>query len=442
MPEKRLALLLDANAVLHYKRADQIDWHKVCGVESATLIDLLVCPTLLRELEKVRVGHRVDAIRDRASALSRWLSETLQTDARVTLRSNVELIFVASDPTVADFRNHNLSELVTDDWLLATALAYSSKSSAAPTLVTADGPLLLKSRFHKLNAIRLPEELRLASTVDQREQELKVLRKQLAAEQSRKPDLVVSFRDGDTRLQIRKPDAVSLKPLDTFLSEAMQALRSRYSKLDYSGSPRQRLALLIPPSKFEIDKYNEELDTFFSKYEDHLDSKWTYLDLARRSFPVHLLLLNSGQAVASDIDIRLELPADISARAEPDLPEPDQEPIAPKLPEPRSAFSGYDLSSLSDYSLRAFDHALRDSEPPTHSGPEMDADGKVVTFWARQLKHHREFELPSFFVVFESNESIRSFNCSVTIHAAEMADLRSARLDFVVVESSGQPSKK
>ena len=424
--------MLDANVALHFKRCDQINWQELCNLPATVGIDLLVCPTFLRELEKIRVEHRSESIRRRAADASRWISAWFKSRSEAEIRANVRLVFHERDPIAADFAKYNLSELVIDDWLIVTALVYADTFGIPLKVATVDGPLHLKLRYHDLEWLELPDDLRLPVEVDPRDQELRELKRKVAEEEARRPQLSLVFSDGDSKLELSRPKSPPLDPADVFIRKEMNDLRSKYSRLEYTPSSRQHLMFVFPPSKSDIDRYNDKLEKFFEAYEKHLQVTWIRKDFLRRATKVRLTIINSGQSVATDIDIEIGVPDNVEVWMADEIPEPGKEPKPPPIPEPAPAMGNFDIPSIfSAHHLRTFDDALRDVQPLSHSGPDVDNDRRVVKYWVKKLKHHRRYDFDPFILVFKQEEFFKNFNCSFEIHSAEMTAAESGRLDFI-----------
>ncbi|MGC2520442.1 MAG: hypothetical protein WA373_15200 [Burkholderiales bacterium] len=427
--------MLDANVALHFKRCDQISWQELCGVPASLGVDLIVCPTFLRELEKVRIEHRSESIRRRAADASRWVSDCFKSSSEAEIRPNVRLVFHERDPIPADFTKYNLSELVIDDWLIATALAYVESFGIPLKVATADGPLHLKLRYHHLEPVVLLDDLRLPAEIDPRDQELRDLRRKVAEEEARRPLLSLVFPDGRSRLELAKPQSPPLDPADVFVRKSMENLRSENSRLEYTPSLRQRSMLMFPPSKSDVDRYNAELEKFFKAYEKYSRATWIHKDFLRRAVEVRLTIVNSGQSVATDIDIEIRVPDDVQVWTPDEVPESVREPKPPPIPEPVPAMGNFNMPSfISGHHLRTFDDALRDVQPLSHSGPNVDDDRRLVKYWVKKLKHHRQHDFDPFILVFEHGAAFQNFNCSIEIHSAEMTAVESGRLDFICNE--------
>jgi hypothetical protein len=83
-----LYLFLDTNALLHFKRPDQIDWPSLAKSSPVTLI---FPPVVIRELEEQKVQNHTKRIRERAQAILGWLAQFLDAKLPPLIRPNVYL---------------------------------------------------------------------------------------------------------------------------------------------------------------------------------------------------------------------------------------------------------------------------------------------------------------------------------------------------------------
>ena len=112
-------VILDTNVVLHFKRANEIDWCALTGSREAVLI---ITPVFLRELEEEKVHNKLARLRERAAGTIRWLEQLLTADNNVkSIRKNVTLSASPYEPTL-NFLEHRLSERIADDQLIANAI--------------------------------------------------------------------------------------------------------------------------------------------------------------------------------------------------------------------------------------------------------------------------------------------------------------------------------
>jgi hypothetical protein len=190
-------LILDSNSLLH-QRPDQIDWQAMLGCRR---VNLLITPTLLRELDEQKVTNRSRRLRDRAQAIIQWIAKYFDSNAPVEIRGGVRLIFVRHSPLL-NFAEHKLSHAVSDDELIAHAIEFVREHGCNVTFFTADTGLRLKLPAHGFKALVPPVELKLPDEPDETEKENAKLKAELSRHVNRLPQLKLFFLDGKTKFSL------------------------------------------------------------------------------------------------------------------------------------------------------------------------------------------------------------------------------------------------
>ncbi len=325
-------VFLDTNTVLHYKRADQVDW---CTLVDATEVVLVIAPVLMRELEHQKVHNPSRKLRERADGIVKWLAQFLRSSTPRTVRPGVTLCFVDHELQV-DFVAQRLSPTVADDQLIASVLDHMQAHTERTLVATADLGLEAKLRGRRIELLLLPDELRLPGEPDPLEKELQQTRLELQRLKSRSPRLGVTFANGSHQLQVtlsappHVPSAPSLYQIQTDYPPLAKPGRAPRR----SGAPIEELGGIAGAlNKFGVsaeatDRYNDELQKFYASHGAYLEKLLIWEEQHARSLEVTLILSNNGTAPASDIDVVLTFPEDI------ELFEPDDLPQRPEAPEP------------------------------------------------------------------------------------------------------------
>lgn len=185
-------VMLDANALLHYQRPDQIDWQALMSCPS---VNLLVTPVLLHELEEQKVKNRSRKLRERADAIVSWVASFIESDAPLEIREGVHFVFIRHSPQI-DYAAHRLSRAVYDDELIANAIEFKREYACDVTFFTADTGLRLKLPAHGMSAVIPPAKFKLADEPDEAEKENIRLKSELSRLANRLPRLDLSFFGG------------------------------------------------------------------------------------------------------------------------------------------------------------------------------------------------------------------------------------------------------
>ena len=264
-------MILDSNSLLHFQRPDQIDWPAMLGCRS---VNLVITPTLVRELEEEKVKNRSRRLRDRAQAIVQWIANYIEINAPVEIRSGVRLIIVRHSPLL-NFAEHKLSHAVSDDEFIAHAIEFERERGCHVTFFTADIGLRLKLPAHGFKALVPPDDLKLPDEPDETEKENAKLKAELSRHTNRLPRLKLSFLDGSTKFSL---------PSQRLAVDEIEA-----------GAPHG-----WGTSQGAYDKYLRDFE------------KWKVA--ARSSTAFGIRLANNGSAVATNISLELSFPDFVLAK--------------------------------------------------------------------------------------------------------------------------------
>jgi hypothetical protein len=147
----------DTNALLYNNALDQWTF-----VDSPTFT-ILLTPTVLSELDALKINHRVETVRAKAEKLIRQVKE-YRRRGRLTegvpLRGSTMLAAIATEPKM----EHSLNWLdphSNDDRLLATIIEVMRQRPRSPViLVTADINLQNKAEFARIPFVEPPEPVK------------------------------------------------------------------------------------------------------------------------------------------------------------------------------------------------------------------------------------------------------------------------------------------
>jgi PIN domain len=421
-------VFLDANIVLHFKRADQIDW---CGLAGASELTLVIAPIFLRELEKQKVHNPSRKLRDRAADAVKWFAGLIDVDDPI-LRSGVRLQFL---PHVAllDFAALRLSESLSDDHLIASALEFRDADGGTVLVATADVGVRVKLRAHNLRALIIPDDCRLPAELDAAEKELRDLRKEVARLRSRQPKLILHFEGGEQRLILPRRSRSSNE-----LEDKLARVKS-----DHPHIPHANEKPMISLSAFDvastlgsfgmkpaaIDHYNEQLDQFYREYRTYLERVQALRDRAMLTYELTFALENNGAAPATDIDAILTFPDDVGLTDVDDLPKAPEPPRPPLRPYYHGAlFDAYEFSPAHAVALPSF---YRGPYNP-NGKPRIDRSGYRVRFPQNTVKHGFLVTFAPLYLIFPEPARVRSLTIEVEISAAELPDPVSHNLHIIV----------
>lgn len=189
----RKNLLVDTNILLHYRPLDEIDWPREVGADE---VEILIAPTLIRELEKHKASSPIKQVRKRAVDRVKWLHSQLSASPKRELRSGVTLRFIPHEPSI-DFHDHQLDRDIADDWLIAHAIEESQDESSSLSIITADTGLHAKSLHRNLDVVFWDDNpYKLMDEEDSEQKQIRELQAKIRDYTNLMPKLRLQYEDG------------------------------------------------------------------------------------------------------------------------------------------------------------------------------------------------------------------------------------------------------
>lgn len=242
----------------------------------------------------------------------------------------------------------------------------------------------------------------------------------------RAPELWVRFQDEDA-----EPRRISQTPR-SLAADTLEEIRSKTPLLPIpalTAVPRipgislphvgsQILAGLHAKSldtnnRAEVEAHNALIEAYYADYERYLDRQTDYSRSIMRSFQVNLCLENSGTAPATGIDVEIEFPPGITLLGEDD--DMPKGPTAPSPPPTRTKQSWADLGMRDAFIAPTLTSPLRYLPKTTR----VDAKARTVSFTLSDLKHHHLANFLCFWLFFDTEDDIASFEAPYVITANE-----------------------
>jgi hypothetical protein len=223
---------------------------------------------------------------------------------------------------------------------------------------------------------------------------------------------------------------------DQEVAEFIAKLKKNYPKKTYGGAQvgtdPNPLATALASA---LDgNYNSKLQTFYSDYERYLYELAEFEDKKRRTFKLELRLSNAGRCPATNLHVFLHFPDGIAIYDEDSYEKTFVEPTEPEAP-----VEGYNAG------IAGVANALSFSMPqlPTIPSPFANVTGWVVkrsnsvdlSSQVKELTHGLEVGLDSFYVMFESRESVRSFQIDYELLAGNIPEKLLGKLHVIVEQA-------
>ena len=451
----KLAVFLDTMIYLHYEPFDQIDWLYVLD---ADLIEIVVPPVTVRELNKNKELHTHRRVRGRAARVQKSLLAMFLDEQRAGVRDSVEMVLEDREPQV-DWEEYQLLSKVQDDNLIASILFYRRDNPRTETvLVTSDEGLALigKARRLGIQCVTLADDLRLPAEPDPAQARIRDLESKIRQLMSRSPDLSLAFDNGDQHSEFELPTPLRLSEPD--INSRLEDVRKRYPKMNADTGVTKELPMgggeisvtiggamfrswdVISPE--QLSEYNSELDRFHDDYARFLERDGYHENVQRRTLNLRIYILNRGTAPAEDIDVFMHFPGGFELRSAEDLPgrpSPPRAPAKPKTMRERfveGATTSLDMPYIGRYLPEV---SLPDGSAPNVSAPQIrQTDSYEVNVQVARLKHGIREQLEPLLVVFESHEEARPFHIDYEMMVGNISETVRGRLD-VIVRREGEP---
>jgi hypothetical protein len=312
-------------------------------------------------------------------------------------------------------------------------------------LVTDDLGLRVKARGHGIEAINLPDGLKLPDEPDPSEKRVKELEREILELKRVVPEPRLTFDNGSDHLEVRLEPPVSFSREE--LEREKKLIRLKHKKWGEARAEEAKAAgqglaglnlrdlfadVANAPSKDAIERYNAEMERFYTNFDRWLADKSEVLSWQRRTVCLSLVLTNSGTEPARDIDLFLDFPEGFEIYDKATLPRMPPEPTPPEKPQSGLA----EVASILSPNLivpRLADSTRRDTVPRNVSGPLIQqTDGYEVRFHVDQAKHELRTALGYLYVVFPSYEAAASFGIEYRIVAGNVRKPVPGKLHVIV----------
>jgi hypothetical protein len=398
-----LAIFLDTNVMLHFRRIDEVDWCKLAGIGTC---DLVATPLLFRELDAQKALNPSSKLRRRAGEAIDYLANLLDRPAPIEIRDNVCLAIMDHEPLI-DFTAHRLTRELGDDQLIASALDYSNRTGRAVGIATGDRGLALKIRSRPVTLVRMPDKLRLPPAAEADATKMRQLKREIAELKLRQPKLALSFGNGTTRVLMtrpRMPEEIA----------TLEQVKAGYRPLSLPTTVAyDRYAELLAPgdspsaySRYVAEQYNGELERFFESYAEYVSAYEAWRESVSRTFELDFLLHNRGRGPATNIDVHITFPEALGLF---DVDSVPQRPTAPDPPDP----TGNRIFGAPSFRMGP---VFAIGPKPHREGlPGFERGGHHLAYDAGALKHTCQLRCESVAIRARSDDDLRPFQLRVSI---------------------------
>ena len=306
--DEMTVIFVDTNIFLHYTPIKDIDWVKLIDTSCCKL---LIAPIVIDELDKYKEDNSNKGKRARNSLK---LFESFISSGADTIRDSVHLKLIHNKPIEKTYSENGLNFNEQDHRLFASMIEYRIENPNDSILICTNdiGPRLRAKQFG-FKSLVLKEEYKLKSIESPEEKKIRQLEKELSQVKSQLPKLAITFGENKSYYNFHVLSEFENK--DDFLSREYDLIKNKYPYLknEYpdlnSNLYHSFLYETMNKHSDEIIKaYNNDLDEYLENYKEYLSYVFRIKEEESRTVDLKLFLINSGNAPALDIFLKLNLP--------------------------------------------------------------------------------------------------------------------------------------
>lgn len=417
----------DTNTLIHFQTFDEVDWPTHL---SAKAVELVLAPSVLRELDK----HKNDPSDSRRSKRARMLNSKLKkllesapSSAAVDVRRGVTLSDIVRTPRI-DWGERDLDQTDMDDRLIATVLEFREEHPNKPVvLVSNDFGVRRKAAAYGLVAVDPEEFITRYDFPSQDEQTIRHLTREVESLRRRLPDLRFGFlgKAGVTdRLTLPRPEPTlpwrTDEDIRKELDDEKDACMSELTPAHWTWVEEDCNAYIAA-----VERYIDSLEEFLQR-ERLLDAGFR--------LEVRLLLQNAGSAPATDVRASIFLPdeyrtcrsvdedAPICGLRHLDRPSRPKPPEVPRLDQLSSALARSIMAGPTNVSIPYVPYIPPySSPPPTDPRPETLASRTDISLSHPKLRAE-EFYFADHVLVMMPPVTANGVQLTYHLHADELSE--------------------
>ena len=437
--ESQTYVFFDTMIFLHCVPIEQMNVPGLLGVDSITLV---IPRITFQELDKHKNTHPTRKIRDRATARLKTIKSSMASSEK-EIRSGVSLELLTARP-LCDFEQHGLNIYWPDDELVANVLKYKMDHSAdRVVLISHDvGPQITAAQLD-IEIAEIPEDWRIPPQDDPLVKENKRLKNEILKLKNVQPKLILrlnEMQDDDSHIafEIDRPTETEIHDKTKIITE----LRESYPELHPpvregpapATLPKIGVFLAKPSSESipvsEYERYNQELEQYFSNYERYLDRLMDFGSQPDRTLSLNLEVRNIGTAPAEDVDVYVHFPDGFSLYTKNELPMEPKEPTPPK--EPQTA-----AQKILSQMHKGFERNLFiPSYQPSFGVKKTFSLKQTKSYELREhfdgIKHGYFMGIRPVLLIFASFEKINSFNFDYEITVGNLPENITGQLNVII----------
>lgn len=355
--------VLDTNIFLHYD-IKTVDW---CKELDASEVEIIVCPTVLRELDDKK-GDERKVLAERARK-NLHLIDCID-EKREEIRKNVKMTVLVEEPKV-DWNGLGLDKAVKDDRTIASII---ERGNVEDVLVTDDTTPRIKARNKGIKCVQLKAD-RLPEPRSDLEIELAKTKRELQEYKNRAPELSL-FLHADEQEENRLPKFLLKKPrlmTQADIEQIIAVKRIQYNK--NTGSSQDYLnPYRLPDMQAHMDLMN-----YLTRYRKYLEKKNEIEQLRCATIPIKFDICCDGTAPAENVRCYIEFPEGFEIIEETELQERLKQPEEPTMTH-SNAFS----------TTKEVTHFIGSMDPQNAGSQAMsiDVDSNIIDVTVESIPHN------------------------------------------------------
>jgi rRNA-processing protein FCF1 len=418
-------IFVDTNIFLHFKFFIEINWLESCHDDKCKII---IAPIVIDELDKHKIGK--DDKNKRAKRVLQQI-EYYSENQLFEIQKNIEIEILNSKPKKSTFTKYHLDPNEHDNQLIASIIEYQSYNTEDKIFLCSNdiGPRL-RSKQYGINNLKLPETYLLPEKDNAIDKQIKSLIEENTFLKSRIPKPLLQVENEKDYIKIKINEYTVEK--ESFIRDKMTEIKKEYPYLSFdekrnSYNPLATLASLSLISKEQVDRYNSELDEFYSKFGLYLHSFYDYEVTNNLSVRINIFLTNIGNVPCDDVDIYCHFPDGFDLLEEDDLDDPPEKPNPPSTPKTfyENMNSGFNFP-------RPYFPNIGSQPMPKINRPSIrKTKSYEVHFNRKYVKHCTRYPLDTLFAVYKSFTEMKNFAIDYTIVAGNIPEPVEGKLNII-----------
>lgn len=414
-------IFLDTNIFLHFQDFEKIDW---LSESLSKTCKLVIPPVMIDELDKKKIGTNKIGNRAR-NILNRFEQLSEMDDAKINENIWFEILLVKPSREIYETNNLNFDEK--DHRLIASIIQFSQEYDLNEILLCSNdiGPRL-RAKMYNIKSLKLDSKYLIPNQVSEEEKKIKKLERENQILRTRIPKLDVLFLDENKYQKIKIPGR-DYSNFEDFKAQKLKEIKIENSYMEPNEPKGNLLAQLSALDSSRIKEYNNKLDKFYSEYEKTLDKIFEYEKKELLSFNIQLIIKNSGNSPAEDIDLHLHFPDGF------ELIESSEKEEYPSLPNPPyKPKNAFDFGHSTFPIVTPIYNQITPKTSFNFNSPSIKKTNSYdVDFSRKNLKHGYSEQLEELTIIFDSKSSINNFQVDFELSAGNMPDKLVGKLNVL-----------